>query len=153
MSLYRQAGGRPAKMLVALSIAALLVGAVAGFAIGRGSAEEPSLAEAVAELRADLAPVAAGLELVPIEYEGAVRGGEVVARTEYAAAQGAASRAAEDLEASAEDLRAIDPAGYAAANQAIANLQRALDAVTPPIRIEALAQAATARVESLAGSG
>jgi hypothetical protein len=130
-------------------VAGLLIGALAGYPIGRGSVDEPSAAEAIAEVRAELAPVAAGLELVPIEYEGAVRNGEVVARTEYEASQAAVSRAAQDLATSAEDLRAIDPAGYEAAAAAIGDLESALGAVAPPARIEALAQAASARVESL----
>jgi hypothetical protein len=151
VSLYRQAGGRGPAALAGVLIVGLLIGGVAGFLAGRGTAEEPSAAEVVAAARADLRPVAAGLELVPIEYEGAVRGGEVVARTEYEATQGAVARASADLAAAAEDLRAIDPAGYEAAVASIAALEQALAAVAPPPRIEALAGIASARIETLAG--
>ncbi len=150
MSLYRQTGGRSLRPLFAMLLIGLLVGGLAGFLVGRGSVEEPSTAEAVADARAELAPVAAGLELVPIEYEGAVRNGRVVARTEYEATQAAAARAAADLLAASEDLRAIDPTGYETAEQAVDKLIEAIGAVVPPVQIEALTRAASARIESLA---
>jgi hypothetical protein len=150
MSLYRQAGGRSPRALAAVLLAGLLIGGLAGFLAGRGSVEEPSAAEAVADARAELAPVAAGLELVPIEYEGAVRDGRVIARTEYEATQAAAARAAADLLAASEDLHAIDPMGYEMAEQAIDKLVKAIAAVVPPAQIEALTRAASNRVESLA---
>lgn len=150
MSLYRQAGGRSARTLAAVLLAGLLIGGLAGFLAGRGSVEEPTAAEAVADARAELAPVAAGLELVPIEYEGAVRGGRVIAPTEYEATQAAARRAAEDLDASSEDLHAIDATGYEMAEQAVAKLVDAIDATAPSARIEALTRTASIRIDSLA---
>jgi hypothetical protein len=151
VSLYRQTGERGPILLVALLLIGLLIGGVGGFLAGRGSADDPSAAEVVADARAELAPVAAGLELVPIEYEGAVRDGKVIARTEYEATQGAASRAANGLDALAEDIRAIDASGYETAARAISQLEAAIDSVAPPARIEALAGTASARLESLAG--
>jgi hypothetical protein len=151
VSLYRQAGERGTGLLVALLVAGLLVGGVAGFLAGRGSADDPTLAELIADARAELAPVARGLELVPIEYEGAVRNGKVIAPTEYSATQGAASRAAGDLEAAGEDIRAIDPAGYEAATAAITDLEAAIDVLARQARIDALTAAAADRVEALAG--
>ena len=150
MSLYRQTGERGPALLVALLLIGLLVGCLAGFLIGRAGADDPSLADQIEEARAELAPVAAGLELVPIEYEGAVANGKVTAQTEYEATQGAATRATEELEAS-EDIRLIDPAGYEVAAAAIEKLEAAIDAVAPPARIEALATEAAQRLESLAG--
>jgi hypothetical protein len=152
VSLYRQTGERSPAFLVALLLTGVLIGAVAGFVIGRGTADDPSLTERVEDARAELTPVAAGLELVPIEYEGAVSNGKITAQTEYEATQGAASRAAQELEASAEDMQAIDPAGYEAADQAISQLEAAIDAVAPPARIEALADSAGNRLESLAAA-
>jgi hypothetical protein len=150
MSLYRQAGGRSPRTIAAVLLAGLLIGALGGFLAGRGSVEEPTAAEAVADARAELAPVAAGLELVPIEYEGAVRNGRVVARTEYEATKAAAGRAAADLDAASEDLQAIDATGYEMAEQAVDKLIEAIAAVAPSAQIEALARAANNRVESLA---
>jgi hypothetical protein len=151
VSLYRQAGGLSPRALVAALLIGALIGSLAGFLAGRGSVEERSAAEAVADARAELRPVAAGLELVPIEYEGALEDGRVAAQTEYEAAQGAASRAEAALADAGDDMRAIDPAGYAAAARSLARLGAAIDSVAPPSRIDSLAQAASARVESLAG--
>jgi hypothetical protein len=151
MSLYRQTGGRSSRTLVGLLVAGLLVGLVAGYLIGRGSVDEPSAAEVVAEARAELQPVAAGLELVPIEYEGAWSDGKVAAPTEYAGAKEAVARAEADLAAAGEDMRAINPSAYAAATEAVERLSAALDATAPPKEVESLAGEADARVESLAG--
>jgi hypothetical protein len=150
VSLYRQTGERGPALLVALLLTGLLIGVLAGFLLGRASADDPSLSDQIEDARAELAPVAAGLELVPIEYEGAVTGGKITAQTEYEATQAAATRATEELEAS-EDVRVIDPAGYKTAAQAISQLESAIDAVAPPTRVEALAEGAAARIEALGG--
>ena len=152
MSLYRQAGGRSPRLLAAVLLVGALLGAVAGYVVGRGSVEKPSTAEVIADARAELRPVAAGLELVPIEYEGALSGGEVESPTEYEAAKGAVSRTDAALAAAGEDLRAIDQAGYAAAEEAIARLGEAIDSVAPPARVEALAALAGERIDTLAGN-
>jgi hypothetical protein len=151
VSLYRQPGGYSPRTLAAALIAVALVGGVIGFLVGRGSVEDRSAADAVADARAELRPVAAGLELVPIEYEGALRGNGV-ARTELDAARGAASRAEAELAAVAEDMRAIDAAGYAAATRAVAQLAAAVDATASPARVKALASRASDAAEALSGA-
>jgi hypothetical protein len=150
MSLYRQAGGRSAGAIAAVLITGLLVGCLAGFLIGRSTAPDPSLSELVADARAELAPVAAGLELVPVEYGNAVRSGRVVEPTEYEASQAAVARAEQALTAAGTDLRAIDPAGYAAAVESMKLLSSAIEARAAAARVDTLAQAASAKVESLA---
>lgn len=152
MSLYRQAGGHARRTLVAALIGGALIGGLIGFLGGRGSAEDPSAADLVADARAELRPVSTGLELIPIEYEGALRQGRVVARTEYEAAQAAASRAEAALLAVSEDMEAIDPVGYAAARRSLARLNAAIDDVASPARVDALASAAQARIDALAGA-
>jgi len=153
MSLYRQVGGFSSRSLLGGVLAAAFVGALIGFLVGRGSVEPPSTAEAVAESRVELRPVAAGLELVPIEYEGALQGGRVVAETELEAARSAGSRAESKLEAASEDMRAIDPAGYAAAVRSVARLTAAIEAQRAIQRVDALAREASARVDALADGG
>ena len=151
MSLYRQAGGFSPRSVVIAALLALLVGALLGYLSGRGSVDEPTVAELASEARADLRPVAAGIELIPIEYESAVVGSDGAgAPTELEATQGAAARAEEALAASGEDMRAIDPTGYAAAHRSLQELSAAIDEVAPPVRIEALAGTAQARIEALA---
>jgi hypothetical protein len=139
MSLYRQAGGYASRVLIAALIGGLLIGGLAGFLAGRGSVDDPSAAEVVADARAELRPVVAGLELIPIEYEG-----------EADAAASAAVRAQQALAEAADDMRAIDPAGYVAATRAVDQLTEAIDSLAPPARIEALARVAQARIGTLA---
>lgn len=151
MSLYRQAGERGPALLAAIFAAGLLIGVLAGLLIGLGAAGEPTLGEQIDEARAELRPVAAGIELVPIEYEGAVEGGEVTAPTERGAAAEAVARAAAGLESSAAELRTLDPDGYGEAVEAVAALAAAVDATAPLARVERLAERAGARVEAFAG--
>jgi hypothetical protein len=153
MSLYRQTGGRSSRVLVGVLALGVLIGLVAGYLIGRGSVDEPSAAEVVADARAELQSVAAGLELVPIEYEGAWNDGKVTEPTEYKGAKEAVARAESDLAAAGEDMRAIDPAGYATAIQSVERLSTALDATAPPSKVTALAEEASTAVESLASPG
>jgi hypothetical protein len=151
MSLYRQAGGFSSRALVAALVVGALVGALAGFLAGRGSVEEPSAAEVVADAREALGPVELGLEQIPIEYEGALRGNRVIAQTEYEAAQATSDRTQAALAETAEDMEAINPSGYAAATRAVDRVSAAIDAVVPPARIEALVALASRQVEVLAG--
>lgn len=153
MSLYRQAGGPSPRALALALIAALLIGGLAGFLLGRGSADEPSLVEQAADAREKLRPVAAGLELVPIEYENVVRGGRVTAPTEYEATRQAVQRAASDLAAASEELRVIDPRGYAAADAAVRELRTAVDRRAAAARVEWLSRSARALIASIAAPG
>lgn len=150
MSLYRQAGRRNPRLLIAALAVGVAIGALAGYGLGRGSVESPSAAEAIAGARAELRPVAAGLELVPIEYEGALRGGKVDSPTEYQAAKDAVARAEEALAAAGEDMRAIDAPRYARARDAVSRLGEAIGAAAPARRIEALAEVAQEEVAALA---
>jgi hypothetical protein len=152
MSLYRQAGGQTPRALAAVAVLGLVIGGLIGFLAGRGSTDEPSAAEVVADARAGLRPVSTGLEVLPIEYRGALEEGRITARTEYEAARAAAARAEEDLAAASVDMRAIDPAGYGAARRSMARLGAAIEEVAPPARVDALAQAAQARIDVLAGT-
>jgi hypothetical protein len=152
MSLYRQAGGTSRRVAIAATVVALLIGGAAGFAIGRGSVDEPSLSEQVDGVRESLQPARTALELVTIEYPEAVNGGEIVAETEYAAAQSQAQTAASTLEAAEEDLRAISPDSYEAAVEAVDEVSARIEAVDDPAAVEAAVRAAHDAVDAAAGA-
>ncbi|MGI9021112.1 MAG: hypothetical protein ACR2G3_10420 [Solirubrobacterales bacterium] len=151
MSLYRQAGGSSARA-VAIGVAvALVVGAVAGYLVGRGTAPEPTLAELVAKARQELRPALSALELVGIEYSEAVGPtGEVRAETELDAA-GAQAQAAADALAGATELEAIDPEGVAAASELVGELEAAIAEPARTPVVEHLIEDARARISALVG--
>jgi hypothetical protein len=127
MSLYRQPGRVATRTLALVAAATLVVGIVAGFALGRGTAAEPTLADKVADLRMALRPADQGLELTATEYAQAVRGGEVTAPTEYGAAKADLGRVRDVLATTRADLSALDATGAKA-------LESAVDAVDAAVR-------------------
>ena len=142
MSLYRQPG-RFATRTIAVAVgAALVAGLVLGFVLGRSTAPDPTLAEKVAGLRTSLAPAREGVELLATEYPQAVRGGRVVAKTEYAAARSDVQRARDAVDAHAADLGAIGKA--AALQRALADLAAAVDQRADAARVRQLGDAANA---------
>src|SRR3954467_13883952 len=60
MSLYRQAGPASGRPVLIAAAAALVVGLLAGFLLGRATAPKPSLADKGAALRASLPPAPEG---------------------------------------------------------------------------------------------
>ena len=142
MSLYRQPGRFGTRAIAGAAAVAVVVGLVLGFALGRSTAPDPSLADKVAGLRTALAPAREGVELVATEYPQAVRGGRVVAKTEYAAAKADVQRARAAVDAHAADLRAVGKA--AALQRALADLAAAVDQRADPARVRQLGDAANA---------
>src|SRR3954451_7968299 len=108
MSLYRQAGRASAFTLALVGAAALAAGLLAGFALGRGTAPEPTLADKIADLRRQVRPAQDGIELTSTEDGQAVRGGRVVAPPEFGAAQPDVRRAAAAVAGARAGLRALD---------------------------------------------
>jgi hypothetical protein len=153
MSLYRQAGRTSGRTLAIAAVVALIVGLAAGFALGRSTAPDPTLADKVADLRAKLGPAREGIELSATEYAQAVRGGRVVAPTEYSAAQADVKRAADAVAASRADLRALDRARAASIEQSVAALRGAVSRRTDPATVRRLAIAASATLRDALGAG
>jgi hypothetical protein len=153
MSLYRQAGRTSGRTLALAAVVAVIVGLAAGFALGRSTAPDPTLADKVAGVRAKLAPAREGIELTATEYGQAVRGGRVVAPTEYGAARADAKRAADAVAASRADLRALDPARAASLERAVAALRDAVSRRTDPATVQRLATAADAALRRATGAG
>ncbi|MEP6953467.1 MAG: hypothetical protein ABI950_05315 [Solirubrobacteraceae bacterium] len=142
MSLYRQPGRYATRTIALAAGAALVVGLVLGLILGRSTAPDPTLAEKVAGLRTALAPARQGVELVATEYPQAVRGGRVVAKTEYAAAKADVQRARAAVDAHAADLRAVGKA--TALQRALAELAAAVDRRADAVQVRRLGDAANA---------
>ena len=151
MSLYRQAGRASSRTLLIAAAAALAIGLIAGFAVGRATAPKPSLADKVADLRAGLAPAREGLELAATEYGQAVRSGRVVAPTEYAAAKADVRRASDTIAQNAADLRALGAARAAALHRAMAVLRVAVNRRADPATVRRLGDAASVALRAAGG--
>lgn len=152
MSLYRQPGRTAARTVAVVAAVAALAGGAIGYAIGASGGEDPaSLADAVAELRAGLAPVRNGLDFVPTEYREGVRGGRVVSEPEYGAAQAAVRRARDVLSEHETDLRALSAARAGAIRASFDRLAAAIDRRADPAAVERLAARARAQLAAVAG--
>ena len=120
---------------------ALLVGGGAGYAIGRSSAPDPSLADQVADLQGRLAPAREAIELTTTEYPQAVRDGKIVAPTEYQAAKADVARARDSIAAALADLRAVDAARAQRLQETVAALGAAVDRRVATSQVDELARA------------
>jgi hypothetical protein len=151
MSLYRQAGRASARTLILAAAAALVVGLGAGFALGRGTAPEQTLAGQVADLQRRLRPAQDGLELTATEYGQAVRGGRVVAPTEYQAARADLRRADAALAGARADLRALGAERAAALERAVAAVRAAVARRADAGEVRRLSDAARAALRAAVG--
>src|SRR5436190_3036800 len=141
MSLYRQAGRARRNRRIAMAAGAALAAiAVLVVVLAGGGGGPPSHAERVASARSAAAEALDGIELLTVEYGQAVRGGRVVAATEFAAAKADVQRAQQSLAGHRADFEAVDPAAYRRAQQALGGL-----AATAARRAGSAAAARTAR--------
>lgn len=151
MSLYRQAGASRGRLALVALLAAL-AGIAGGFALGRATAPDPSLAELASEARAAARSGLSALELVEIEYpQGVGSQAQTAAPSELQGARSQAEAVQALLER--EDLRALDPDGVARAERAASALGAAIDRSAEPPEIRRLVAEARAAIESLAGEG
>jgi hypothetical protein len=148
MSLYRQPGATRPLLIAAIAAVALLAGGAIGFALGRGSAPEPSAQDVVAQLRDELRPLAGGLELLPTEYPQALSGGG-----ESAAVTGDVARIDEALAAAGPDLEALDPKGLHALAERVVLLRQAIEARAASGEVARLAASAQSALADVPGGG
>jgi hypothetical protein len=147
MSIYNQAGRRGNLIAIGAAVLSVVVGLAAGFALGRSSAEEPTAAAVVADLREELAPVHAGLELVPTEYAEVAKG----AGGESAAVEGDLDRIRGGLDAAAPDLRVLAPDALERVEAAVEALASAVDRRAPTAEVTDRVDAARRALAALPG--
>lgn len=146
MSLYRQPRASRPLVIAGIAVVALLVGGAIGFALGRSSAPEPTAQDVVAQLRDELRPLSAGLELLPTEYPQALAGGG-----ESAAVTGDLGRIHGALNAAQADLRTLDPAGLRTLTDRVAALDAAISARVAAAQVTRLAADAQAALAAVPG--
>jgi hypothetical protein len=152
MSVYRDPANRRGRRLLAVSVgASLLLGALGGFLLARVTEDEPSLAEQVDAVRADLAPAIDVLELVPGHYEQGVRDGEVVEAAQYEGARSQAASAAEIVDEAAPDLEIIASAQLEAAQGELERLRRLIEQRASLGEVETASNAARQALAEAAG--
>ena len=151
MSLYREAGRFGQRALVIGVLVAMVAGLAGGFALGRATAPDETLADRLTEFRDDLAPATQGLLLVPPEYAQGVRGGKVVARPEYDAAKSAARRATETIGRERSGLEALSRSRAQTVEARVRRLSQAVEDIAPPDRVKVLSEAAAAALNDALG--
>jgi hypothetical protein len=129
MSLYRQAGKarRRRRIGIAGAAAVVVLALLVVVLASGGDSGPPTHAERASAASGAASEALDGLELLGIEYGQAVKGGRVVAATEYAAAKADVARAGASLSSHAEDFRAVDPAAFGKAGAALAEVARTVD--------------------------
>ena len=151
MSLYRVASRRGPLSVLLVPLGALVAGALIGLVIGRATAPERSLRDALAEPAENVAQARNALDVLTIEYPQAVSNGEVTAPTEYDAAV-ADVRRARDALASADDLEALDPDGYRRASEHLEDVAALVERKAPPAEVAAAVRSADEALAGLPGT-
>jgi hypothetical protein len=128
MSVYRDPANRRGRRMLLISvIAALLVGALAGYLVARATDDDPTLAEQVTEGQAELAPAIDALELVPGHYRQAVRDGEVIEPAQYEGVKAQAATASDIVADAAPELEVFAPVQLEAATQQLDRLETLIE--------------------------
>jgi hypothetical protein len=151
MSLYRVASRRRRPLALLVPAAVLLVGLLAGFVLGRMTAPDPTVEEALSEPTAKVAEARTALDVLTIEYPQAVSNRAVRAATEYEGAQ-AGVRHAQDALKAADELRALDPEGYRRAEALLAEIARLVERKVAPAEVESRVRQADAALATLPGA-
>jgi hypothetical protein len=134
-----------------VAAAGLAAGLIGGFAIGRSTASDETLADEIAELRDDLQPARQGVELTATEYSEAVRAGRIVEPTEYQAAQQDVERVRRTVRDVSEDLRALSRARAAEVERSVGALAAAVARTANPDEVARLSRQADAALVAAVG--
>ena len=122
MSLYREAGRARRRRRIAIGAGVLVVVIAVVVVLLAGGGGPPSHADRVKSAQAAASEALDGVEIVTVEYPQAVRGGRVVAATEFAGAKADVQRARQQLDQRRADFEAVDPAAYRRAQDALGAL-------------------------------
>lgn len=150
MSLYREASRRR-RLPLLIAAAALAIGVPTGFGIGRATAPEPTVADALERVRTELRTARDALELLAIEYPQGVSDGRVTAPTEYDAALADLRRARDAFERARDDLAAINPTAASRVDRLLADLAELVDGKGPAAQVAARAREAERAIRDLPG--
>jgi hypothetical protein len=150
MSVYRQAGGGAGGKVALAAAVALLAGGGIGFLLGASREEEPSLADALAEVQEQVRPALNELELVTIEYGEAVSGGKVVAETEYQASLDHAERAQAAIDGAEAELRLISQGELDNIDRHLDQLMKLIEGRAPANQVDDVIARADAAIRAAA---
>lgn len=112
MSLYREAGRHRRNRRIAIGAAIAAIALIALIVVLATSGGPPSHADRVKSAKSAASEALDGIEVLTVEYGQAVRGGRVVAPTEYGGAKGDVQRARASLTDHRADFEAVNPAAY-----------------------------------------
>jgi hypothetical protein len=140
LSLYREPGAvRRRRRLIAAGVAAaVVIVAVAVVLLAGGDSGPPTEQERAASARSAATEAADRLDVLRIEYGQAVKGGRVVAPTEYTASGEHVARLDEELHGHAADLDAVDPAARRQVAATLAAIRAGIRAHVEPARLDRL---------------
>ena len=139
MAIYRTPSRRP---LVLTGVIALLVGLAAGFALGRAAA--PDLASQLATARAEVRPIQTALDVVRIEYDSLLTGGD-------SGSPDAIERAQEAFRTRRATFDLLEPGATARLERALSRVAQLVAAKAPKAEVEAAIDEAEAAARELAG--
>jgi hypothetical protein len=126
VSLYREAGRHRRNRRIAIGAAIAAIAFVVLIVVLATSGGPPSHADRVKSAKSAASEALDGIEVLTVEYGQAVRGGRVVAPTEYAGAKADVQRARSSLTGHQADFEATDPAAYRRALAALDALAAAV---------------------------
>lgn len=139
MAIYRTPSRRP---LILVGLGGLVVGVILGVLVGQSMA--PSLASQVTAARAEARAILPSLDVVRIEYDSLLSGGD-------SGSPGAIARAQQTLAARKATLALIDPDATARLEAALARVAAAVQAKVPLAELEAAVSDAETIARELVG--
>jgi hypothetical protein len=147
MSLYREAGRTRRNRRIAIGAAIAVVVLAVLIVVLATSGGPPSHADRVKSAKSAAGEALDGLEVLTVEYGQAVRGGRVVAATEYGGAKADVQRARSSLTSHQADFEAANPAAY---RRALAALDALAAAVAQRADITSAVRAARTALQPFA---